>query len=656
MTAGEAARRATVGLVVVCDGHATWLNDAAQRLVTSHGGDWDGAGSPLPLLGEMPPGLSRSPLRWPSPVGGTRWWQVTNSMFDVTTGTLLYEITDETARYDADGRDLGPPTAQWRLTRLEAMAGMGSWVWNVGDGSMEWSEALRALLGCPPGTELDYAAYRSLMHPDDLPMVEGVLAAALAAFTPFTFTHRAILADGSGERTFECHGEVFADAAGRATRVLGTARDITEQHRARQELAYLAEHDPLTGIGNRRSITGWLAACAAAEGESALLLLDIDNFKDINDLRGHAVGDRVIRHVARAVAARIGPDAHLGRLGGDEYAVVVPRCTPPVAIELAERLCDAVAVATIVDEAAALRITVSIGVATVTPGQRAEASLAQADLALYEAKNSGRNRARLFALNHYHQAARRVSLLERVSSALESGAMQLDSQPIIDLATGRTSRHELLIRLRDGHEPTLRPADFLPDAERTDLVLRLDRWVLQRAVQALATPRARTMDLRLEVNVSARSLEDTDLGRFVLDGLKEAEVDPRRLGLEITETTAIGSLDAARVLAERLTEAGCGFALDDFGAGFGSFSYLKHLPFTTVKIAGEFVRQLDTDPVDRALVAAVVGVARELGMRTVAEQVDRAPLVSRLRSLGVDDGQGFHFGRPEPLERMLGRL
>jgi EAL domain-containing protein (putative c-di-GMP-specific phosphodiesterase class I) len=176
--------------------------------------------------------------------------------------------------------------------------------------------------------------------------------------------------------------------------------------------------------------------------------------------------------------------------------------------------------------------------------------------------------------------------------------------------------------------------------------------VLDRAVRALAAapPAA---ELRLEVNVSARSLEDDELGNWILNRIKEAEVAPHRLGLEITETTAISSLDAARVLAARLTHAGCGFALDDFGAGFGSFSYLKHLPFTTVKIAGEFVSRLDEDPVDRALVAAVVGVAQQLGMRTVAEHVDRPELVDRLRELGVDDGQGFHLGRPRPLARLL---
>ena len=443
---------------------------------------------------------------------------------------------------------------------------------------------------------------------------------------------------------------MIAGADGAPARLLGTARDVTVHHRAQQELAYLAEHDPLTGIANRPRITALLAELGRNPGGAALLVIDIDNFKDINDLHGHAAGDRVIRHVAATIIVEAGAAGVPGRLGGDEFAVVLPGADADDGMELANRLCAAVAAVPLMDDIWPLRVTVSIGVA-VALDDDVEASLAQADLALYAAKSAGRNRVRPFSSDQYDQAVRRVSLLRRVQTALEQDKMQLDAQPIVDLATGRPSRYELLIRLRDGNFPLLGPVDFLPVAERTDLVLRLDRWVLERAVDALATPEARHRELRLEVNVSARSLEDDELGPWILARLAEADVEPRRLGVEITETTAIGSVTAARALATQLTAAGCGFALDDFGAGFGSFSYLKHVPFTAVKIAGEFVRQLDRDPVDRALVSAVVGVAKQLGLRTVAEQVDRPPLVGQLRLAGVDDGQGYFLGRPRPLSR-----
>ena len=649
MTWDEIAAKAGVALLVVRDGALQRSNPAARLLVEPYGAALDDV---LDRFTPVLPGARTTTVRWPSPTGGTRWWDVI--CYPLATTGSLYVIVDETARYGEDAQTLGPLTAQWRLQRLESMTATGTWQWSVRDGTVLWSESLLDLFGIPRGTALDYAQYRSLLHPDDVGMIEDTLATALRTLEPFTYTHRMVLGDRRTERVFECFGEVFADAAGVPSRVLGTAHDVTDAYRARQELAFLADHDPLTGVANRRRITGWLAECAARPDGAALLLVDIDNFKDINDLRGHAVGDRVIREVAHTIKARLGPEVLLGRLGGDEFAVIVPSTTAGVAMELAETLCDVIGHAPFGGRADGIRVTISVGVAIVDGAATdVETVLAHADLALYEAKRVGRNRARLFTPEQYEDAARRVSVLQRVAAALDEGTMSLDAQPIVDLATGRTSRHELLIRLRDGLEPDLGPAEFLPAAERTDLVLRIDRWVVERAIAALATPRARADGRCLEVNVSARSLDDQDLGGWILEQLKVAEVEPERLGLEITETAAIGSLDAARFLARQLSETGCGFTLDDFGAGYASFSHLKNLPFTTVKIAGEFVRQADADPVDRALISAVVGVARQLGIRTVAEHVDRRAMVAHLRALGVDDGQGYLLGRPTPLARLV---
>ncbi|HVH24075.1 MAG TPA: EAL domain-containing protein [Pseudonocardia sp.] len=636
-----------MGLLVVRDGATSWCNDAAEQLVRPHGAAWHGPSAPLALLAAIPSGARRAPVWWPSPSGSSRRWRVTCSRLDPGGPDLLYEIVDETAEPERQDAEPGPVTADWPLARVADKAGIASWSWNVREDVVEWSDELRRLFEVTPGTPLSYDDYRGRLHPDDVETFEATLAEAMAERTPFSFTHRVIV--GQREMILECHGEVVADADGAPARLFGTARDVTVHHRAQQELAYLANHDPLTGMANRHRITGQLAESGRGPDGAALLLIDIDNFKDINELHGHATGDRVIRRVAATITVETGSTGVPGRLGGDEFAVVLPGADATRGMALANRLCAAVAAGPVLDDIGPLRVTLSIGVA-VALDDDVEASLAQAELALYAAKNAGRNRAEPFANDQYDQAVRRVSLLQRVQNALDQDTMQLDAQPIVDLATGHPSRYELLIRLRDGNFPLLGPVDFLPAAEQTDLVLRLDRWVLQRANGALAMPRARARDLRLEVNVSARSLEDGDLGRWILAGLAEADVEPRRLGLEITETAAIGSVAAARALATRLVDAGCGFALDDFGAGFGSFSYLKHLPFTAVKIAGEFVRQLDRDPVDRALVSAVVGVAKQLGMRTVAEQVDRAQLIGQLRVAGVDDGQGYYLGRPRPLD------
>jgi diguanylate cyclase (GGDEF)-like protein/PAS domain S-box-containing protein len=647
------AARASVGFVVVRDGTAIWCNDAARELVEPHGGSWDAAGSPLGVLGEVPPGSVRVLAAWTPPRDEPRYWQITCTALTGPVCGLLYEVVaDHTLSESAHRSAPVAATPHWRLDRLEALAHMGSWVWDIPTSTLEWSGALLTLYGLPSGAPVGFDRFRELVHPDDRARVEAAWTEGVATGRPFSYVQRSTTADGL-ERVFECHAEVLRDQAGNPLQVLGTARDITEEHRTRTELAFLAEHDPLTGIANRRRITAQLAECAADPAGATLLLIDIDHFKDINDLRGHAVGDRVIRGIADTAAAQLGPGALLGRLGGDEFAAVVPGCDPGAGLALGERICDAVAARTVLDGGTPLRVTVSAGVAGVPNGEEVEIALARADLALYEAKNAGRGRARLFAQDQYRQAVARVGIAERISAALDSGGMALDAQPIVDLATGRTVRSELLVRLRDGRSPELGPAEFLPAAGRSDLVLRLDRWVLEQAVRALAMPAACARELRLEVNISARSLEDDDLGGWVLHLLAAHGVRPARLGLEMTETMAITNVEAARRLVGELTGAGCGFSLDDFGAGFGSFSHLKALPFTAVKIDGEFVQRLDSDPVDRALVAAVVGIAGQLGMRTVAEQVERAELLPPLRELGVHDGQGYHLGPPRPLDELL---
>jgi diguanylate cyclase (GGDEF)-like protein/PAS domain S-box-containing protein len=665
-------------LLTTAGGDPVWFNRALRDL----------AG---PTLGQLPlgavvPGAPPIQAHFPDPDGIDRWLEISCQPLD---GRLLYEIRDVTAlRAERDAAHHG----QWRLAHIERIAKVGTWEWDLATDSLIWSDTMHSMLGVTTGTLLDFDLFRSLVHPDDLAMVEKTLRRAIRAAEPFSYTLRMYLADRSSLRTFECYGEVFTDPIGRPAKLLGTAHDITEIRRAQDELAYLADHDALTGLVNRRSFTARLDALLAstrsaaarntearggsagsngggtANGEvisgdvptpgpagrarnGALLLLDVDNFKDINDLRGHAVGDQVMRGLARRLAQHLPAGAVLGRLGGDEFAAVLGGCDAAAALEAAERLCRAAGDTPMVVGGEALRVTVSVGAAPLDGEADCEVLLAHADLALYEAKNAGRNRARLFAPEQYRHAVQRVNILSRVRSALDAGHLTLVAQPIVRLADGRTSSYELLVRLRDGLYPQIGPADILPALERGDLVRELDRWVVTEAVTALS----QANDLCLDVNVSTRSIDDDGFGDWVVEALDRAGVVPRRLGVEITETAAISNLDAARRLAVTLTGAGCRFSLDDFGAGFGSFAYLKHLPFTTVKIAGEFVRQADSPGADRVLVDAVVRAAKGLGMTTVAEYVDRAPLVNALRDLGVDRGQGYYLGRPGRLEDLLAK-
>lgn len=429
--------------------------------------------------------------------------------------------------------------------------------------------------------------------------------------------------------------------------------DPGERDEWQKALIRMADEDPLTGLLNRRALTRELERQLALGGHGALVLLDLDNFKDINDLRGHPAGDRVMCTLANVLRERLGGDHVLGRLGGDEFAVVLAGADERTAVRVADRLRNAVATIPVTGGVGTTRTTVSAGVAAFHSGESWQAVLANADLALYASKDAGRNRVTVYEQGHYTDTALRVTVLDRIRNAITSGGLALHAMPMVKLGSNRVVGHELLLRLEDGIEPRLGPGEFLPAAERSDLVLDIDRWVAGTAIDALvAHPYP---GLRFNVNVSGRTLEDEEFGDFVLDRLAAAGVAPGRLGFEITETAAVTNLAAARSLAQQLRASGCRISLDDFGAGFGSFVHLKQLPITGIKIDGEFVRGIDYGSRDTVLVQGIVDIARGLGVSVVAEWVERATQVDALSRLGVRVAQGFHLGKPEPLTDLLAR-
>jgi diguanylate cyclase (GGDEF)-like protein len=581
-----------------------------------------------------------------TPAGaGHRWLEITCTALD---DELLYQLVDVTAWRD---REVSVTQEADALRRAQVLGRMGTWEWHIPENRVTWSDMLLEMFGFVPGTEFDFELYSQLVHPEDMPLIEKTLEEAMRTGAVFSYTHRMFLADRKTERVFECFGEVETDADGTPMRLLGTAHDITQASRVRDELVRMAEQDPLTGLPNRRALMRQLERELATGGSGALLVLDLDNFKDVNDLRGHGVGDRVMRMLASALQGRMAERQVIGRLGGDEFAVVLPGCSPADASAVADGLRDAVAALPLVGCGSPAHITVSTGLASYGPGDTWELVLANADLALYASKAAGRNRVTVYEPGHYADTVKRVSVLDRLRGALADGGLALHGMPIVSLADGRVLGHELLLRLEDGQEPYLGPADFLPVAERSNLIFDIDRWVLSRSIDALvAVP---SPDLRFNVNISGRTLEDTDFGDFVLDRLGSAGVAPGRLGLEITETAAVTNLDAARSLARQLRGFGCRITLDDFGSGFGSFVHLKHLPITGIKIDGEFVKNIDGNEADAVLVSGIMEIARGLGLSAVAEWVERPEQVDALRRLGVKAGQGFHLGRPVPLRDIL---
>lgn len=445
------------------------------------------------------------------------------------------------------------------------------------------------------------------------------------------------------------------DADGEIVGVSAIARDITERKRFEQRLRWQADHDALTTLFNRQRFEQELAAhcarAARAPSPATLMLLDLDDFKYVNDTCGHAAGDEVLCSTARLLRDRLRSSDVLARQGGDEFAILLVGAREDEARRVATDLLEVIREHVTVIGGNRVRTSTSIGVVPLGEGIDApEEILAAADRALYEAKDAGRDRFVVGTIEKPREGKRetRVGWDERIRQALDDELFVLHCQPIFDLTENRIAHYELLLRMREG-DKLIPPAAFLGVAERLGLIRAIDRWVAGEAVRLLAA----YPDAELAVNLSSRSVDDAEVPALIERELAAAGVDPTRLVIEITETAAIANLDDARRFADQLTALGCRFALDDFGTGFGSFSYLKHLPVDQLKIDGEFVRS-PPSRVNDLIVESIVNVARGLGMRTIAEWVADDETIDRMRRAGVDCGQGFALGRPKPVEATLG--
>jgi EAL domain-containing protein (putative c-di-GMP-specific phosphodiesterase class I) len=341
----------------------------------------------------------------------------------------------------------------------------------------------------------------------------------------------------------------------------------------------------------------------------------------------------------------------VARLGGDEFAVLLPSADEEQARLVGEDIVKAIRTQSVqLSKERSLRLTACVGVALFGEGYEVghEAVLVNADIAMYEAKEAGRDRCVLLAATEGPQTQMRARLTwsERIRTALEEDGFELYQQPILDIRKNEVTHHELLVRLPGDSGELIPPGTFLYIAEQFGLIQAIDRWVLGQATQLLKRLHSQGDPVTLSVNLSGASITDASLLELVEDEIRTTGIDPRALIFEVTETAAIVNIEKARRFAERLGELGCAFALDDFGAGFGSFYYLKHLPVDYLKIDGDFIRQLPASKPDQLTVKAIVQIAHGLGKRTVAEFVGDEATVSLLRRYGVDYAQGYHTGRP----------
>jgi diguanylate cyclase (GGDEF)-like protein/PAS domain S-box-containing protein len=437
--------------------------------------------------------------------------------------------------------------------------------------------------------------------------------------------------------------------------------DISERKGYEGRLQYLADHDPLTGLLNRRRLHEELDHALALglryEAGGALALLDLDRFKYINDTLGHPTGDALLGAVTATLRRRLRDSDVLARLGGDEFAVLLYGVDVEEAQVLVGDLLMAVRERGIEAKGQRVRATASAGIVMLdgTAGTTADDVLANADLAMYAVKEGGGDDLLVYDASGPAAALARAKLVwtDRVRQALDGDLFTLLAQPILDLAHDEIRGCELLLRMRDG-DALVEPEQFLGIAERHGLASAVDTHVIGQAI-ALAARLDRGPGFRWEINVSGASLEDPFLLKAIETQLELHDVAPACLVFEITETAAITNMSQAQAFATRVTDLGCGFALDDFGAGYGGFYYLKYLPLDYLKIDGEFIRDLLTDRTNRVIVQAMVAAARPLGKQTIAEYVLDEDTVDLLRELHVDHAQGYHIGAPEDPTALLTR-
>ena len=544
------------------------------------------------------------------------------------------------------------------LASAQQTAQLGSWDFDYASGQLFCSDELYELFGrpaSPPFSRME-DLWR-LVHPEDVEFVRRSIREAANSGIRYHIDHRILRGDGL-VRWVSQHGQCALDDGGNPRRLVGTVIDITERKEAEQRLAFLAHHDSLTSLPNRTLLVDRLSqAITFAQRNkrlAAVLFLDLDNFKSINDTLGHVSGDNLLRAVAQRLRSIVRAGDIVARPAGDEFIIVL---TDVARIDVVAKLSQKVIAAfgkPFAVEDGELFVNTSIGV-SIYPfdGEDVETLIRNADTAMYQAKDRGRNNFQLYTPNMHAAALRRLGLENDLRRALAKGELVLHYQPIVNIASGAVIAVEALVRWRHPTRGLLAPADFIPLAEETGLIVPIGEWVLRTACRQAQTWKPATgARLRLSVNVSARQFAQPKLLATVADALRDSLLQPTNLELELGENAFSKDPDNAQRMIGGLKNLGVRIAVAQFGSGYNSLEQLKQHPIDALKIDRAFVSGIDSSPSDQAIAASLVTLARGLKLRTTAVGVERQDQLAWLSRLRCDEMQGFVFSAPVPADEV----
>ncbi|QRM30403.1 EAL domain-containing protein [Microvirga sp. VF16] len=535
-------------------------------------------------------------------------------------------------------------------------AGIGTALLNLDGTVFKVNPALCRLFGFA-ADEMLSKTVAVVLHPDDAPPDDGPL---LRGEIDFAESERRYLRKDRTEVWVLRSSSLVRDEAGRPAYLIVQFQDITARREAEEKLRYSATHDELTGLLNRAAFEQELEEAVVESRRTgirhALAFLDLDRLKIINDTAGHVAGDALLQGVAGALPTYLRKGDIIGRLGGDEFGIILLGCPLDDATEILERLNTAASAIQFPWDDRSYKVGASIGVTEISPASRStSALLAQADIACLTAKMAGRNRVSLYRPEQSDAVDRHreIAVAAGIKEAIEEDRLRLFAQRIVACADTSLERYEIVVRMADKDGIIIPPSVFIPAAERYDLIGAIDRWVVRKTLSLVGKALTSDREICIHVNLSAASLGDPSFLTYALEVIEDSGVPPEILVFEITETALISNMALAISTVGKLREIGCQIALDDFGAGLSSFRYLREFPVDIVKIDGSFVRNMIASSVDHHIVKSIHQVARELGAQTVAEFVEDQATFNMVCTMGITFAQGYAIHKPQPFEAVV---